>query len=336
MSIKGWATKEGTELFHLNVGLPPWAVRTLFGLRLAAIGVGTYLGETDEATDTLQRQAITSLLALGCNVIDCAPNYRNGRAEKSVGEALVHVADSIPRSAIFITTKVGLVPENFEPPASFALGPDRSCYDPQYLRLSLEGSLERLQLATVDCVFVHNLELLRLADIGAFPKRFASVAQSMESMVADGLTRSWGISSWQGFRVDETQPDYLSLDMLRSYLVPNLRYIQLPVGLWGSEALTGRWQGGENILSRARELGVFASAPLLQGELAHILRHHGNLIGQAVNFVRDTAGVDIVLLGIKKPEHVCAWREMQLQEPRDVTDSFLTILDSLSAGPNFT
>jgi aryl-alcohol dehydrogenase-like predicted oxidoreductase len=319
--ISGWATPEGTALFQRSLALPPWAVRSIHGLSLSAIGVGTYGGEEDEATDAMQLNSLVSLLALGCNVIDCAPNYRNGRAETVVGKALAQAlrAGIIHRNAVFVGAKVGLAPESFSAPPSFSLGRDGSCYDPEYLRLSLESSLNRLRLAAVDCVFVHNLELLRLRDPVLFPTRFADVAAAMELMITDGLARSWGISSWDGFRVEVNHPAYLSLEDLLAYPVPNLRFLQLPVGLWGSEAITGRWQRGKSILASAQGLGVFSNSPLLQGELVRALAGKVDLIEQAICFSRDAPGVDVTLLGVKKPEHVLAWKRMQFFAPRDVT-----------------
>jgi len=322
--MQGWATKEGTARFHTKAALPPWAVRRVFDLSLAAIGVGTYTGTADAATDAQQIEAIVALLSSGCNVIDCAPNYRNGRAERSVGKALARaLAEGIAkRDAVFVATKAGLVPETFKLPSRFVLGPENSCYDPEYLLLSLEASLERLQLATVDCVFVHNLEILRLADGAAFPGRFAEVAACMERIVEAGLARSWGISSWSGFRVREDHPEYLSLDSLLACPTSHLRYLQFPVGLWGSEAITGRWQRGESILARASAFGIFAASPLLQGELAQVLRERQDLIEDAVCFARDARGVDVAVLGIKKMEHVMSWKRMQQKEPRNIAEVF--------------
>ena len=88
MTIPGWATEEGTALFQAKAALPSCAVHEVHSLRLSALGMGTYMGNMDHITDRQQEDALVHLLRLGCNVIDCAPNYRNGRSELSVGRAL--------------------------------------------------------------------------------------------------------------------------------------------------------------------------------------------------------------------------------------------------------
>jgi aryl-alcohol dehydrogenase-like predicted oxidoreductase len=313
------ATPEGTTRFHAKAGLPPWAVREVHGLRLAAIGLGTYIGQEDAATDELQENAIVSLLAMGCNVIDCAPNYRSGRAEICVGRALRRAIEngSVARDEIFVATKVGLATEGSALAGHFPLESEGSCYEPKYVWASLQESLGRLGLTCVDCVFIHNLEVLRQGDPTGFARRFGVLAEAIEEMTTVGLTKSWGISSWHGFRVETRHPAYLRLGDIVSERTPNLRHIQFPLGLWGVEALTGRWQDGQNILNAARGLGIFVNSTLAQGELATVLSDQKD-IERAVCFVRDTPGVDVVLLGLKSPVHIQSYCTIQRQPPQDV------------------
>src|SRR5450755_5040895 len=58
------------------------------GLVLSSIGIGTYLGEADDATDGAYTDAIVSAVESGCNVIDSAINYRFQRSERAVGAAM--------------------------------------------------------------------------------------------------------------------------------------------------------------------------------------------------------------------------------------------------------
>jgi aryl-alcohol dehydrogenase-like predicted oxidoreductase len=267
---------------------------------------------------------------MGCNLIDCAPNYRDGQAEKSVGEALREAFSTIAcsRDEIFVTTKVGLLPESSGLTRRFACGPEGECFEPECVLLSLAESLERLGLPCVDCVFIHNLELLLLQGADHFPGRFRALANALERAVAEGMTRSWGISSWSSFRVPESHPSYLKLADLISPDTPHLRYLQIPLGLWGSEAITGNWQDGKSILAAKGALAVFANSSLRQGELGQILHERNNLVEHAVCFVRDTKGVDAVLLGIKTQPHIQAWQKMQLQSPRELLPLFeQTVLD---------
>src|SRR5215212_3216300 len=58
------------------------------GTVVSSIGLGTYLGECDDAKDARYAAAVTHALAHGINLIDTAVNYRCQRSERSVGGAL--------------------------------------------------------------------------------------------------------------------------------------------------------------------------------------------------------------------------------------------------------
>ncbi|MDR2339451.1 MAG: aldo/keto reductase [Deltaproteobacteria bacterium] len=328
MIISGWATSQGTLRYHQKFSLPQWAVHNVLDLTLSAVGVGTYLGNPDSQTDTCQLNALLALLNSGCNVIDCAPNYRNGRSEITIGRAIQTALNSkiIERDHIFVATKTGLVPESFKLPSHLPLTIDNSCFHPDYFYISLETSLKNLQLSSVDCIFLHNLELLKLSDCEAFPHRYKEIVASMENIVQMNMSRSWGISSWNGFRVKPDHPEYLSLEMLMSYSAPNLRYLQFPLGIWGSEAITGMWQNGRSILSESHNLGIFTNSSLFQGELPVILQNREDLIDSAVCFARDTPGVGVSLLGIKQMKHVNSWKRIQNRPPHNTSDIFSNFL----------
>ena len=61
---------------------------TAAGFSVSSIGIGTYLGEPDDATDEAYQAAVERALALGCNHIDTAINYRHQRSERAIGQAL--------------------------------------------------------------------------------------------------------------------------------------------------------------------------------------------------------------------------------------------------------
>ena len=90
MAHAGFATTEGTQGYaeaHSSV-CHPGHYRRLNGLWLSSIGIGTYLGEADEATDAAYRDSVAAAVRGGCNVIDTAVNYRFQRSERSVRAAL--------------------------------------------------------------------------------------------------------------------------------------------------------------------------------------------------------------------------------------------------------
>ena len=113
MSQSGWATEEGTARYvkRFEGRLSAGHFRHQQGVWLSSIGIGTYLGEHDPATDGLYRSAVVRTVELGSNVIDSAINYRFQRSERSIGAALGELgAKGIGRSEIVVATKGGFLP----------------------------------------------------------------------------------------------------------------------------------------------------------------------------------------------------------------------------------
>jgi aryl-alcohol dehydrogenase-like predicted oxidoreductase len=290
--------------------------------------VGTYKEAEGGLAEAHQEKALGLLLASGCNVIDTAPNYGSGNAEAMVGRVLSFAFQNgtLAREQVFVATKAGLAPEGFELPPGLVLGPEGSCFSPWFLRASLEASLGRVGLLSVDCVFLHNLELLLPIAGSSFRERLSEIMECMERLADEGLCGAWGISSWRGFRVPPEDPEHIPLDFVLSLGAPRLRFLQLPFGLWGPEALIGKWQNGESALSFRHNLSVFANSPLFHGGLVPLLGGEGPLANKAVLFVRDTKGVDVALLGISNPKHVGDWLAIRASPPSDTAGEFVSIL----------
>src|SRR5690348_13480735 len=62
--------------------------RTFNGLSIPSLGLGTYLGNPNEADDQLYVEAIRTALTSGMNLLDSAINYRCMRSERNIGQAL--------------------------------------------------------------------------------------------------------------------------------------------------------------------------------------------------------------------------------------------------------
>jgi hypothetical protein len=78
MKTVGFATAAATERYNrrFDARIAPGHFRQSQGLWLSSIGLGTYLGNHDDETDRLYRQAIVRAVDSGCNVIDSAINTR--------------------------------------------------------------------------------------------------------------------------------------------------------------------------------------------------------------------------------------------------------------------
>src|ERR1700693_1684586 len=84
---------------------------------LSSIGIGTYLGQPDEATDRSYTAAMVAAVQGGINVIDSAITYRYQRSERSIGAALRELqSKGFAREELFLSTKGGfLTPDAAEP-----------------------------------------------------------------------------------------------------------------------------------------------------------------------------------------------------------------------------
>src|SRR5437588_12315149 len=108
MIIKGYATTEGTARYRER--LRETAAENHFRyeqqLWLSSIGIGTYLGQPDEATDRSYTEAVVRAVELGENVIDTAANYRFQRTARAIGTALQRLcaAAEHPRASFPVCT----------------------------------------------------------------------------------------------------------------------------------------------------------------------------------------------------------------------------------------
>ena len=86
-------------------------------LTVSTLGIGTYLGNADEETDTAYTEAVIAAVESGFNVVDTAINYRLQRSERSIGAALKELARrGYAREELLLCTKAGyLTPDGSMP-----------------------------------------------------------------------------------------------------------------------------------------------------------------------------------------------------------------------------
>ncbi len=341
----GRTTSEGTARFRDHFGRQfPGHFREAHHLWLSSIGLGTYLGEPDTATDTLYREAVHRALELGVNVFDTAVNYRHQRSERSIGEALAEriAAGKLRRDEVFVATKGGFLSfDGEEPPDPNAYFRQRfletglvrpedvaaGCHvmSPEYLRDQIEISRRNLGLETIDLYYVHNPETqLERGTREAFYGRLKAAFETLEAAVQAGKIAAYGTATWNAYRVQPEARDAVSLMEVLKLAeevggpAHHFRAVQLPFNLAMLEALDPGMQTLEDkpapalVAARSRGLMVFASASLLQGRLSEglppeIAQHLGGLATdaqRAIQFVRSTPGVTTALVGMSRQEHV--------------------------------
>jgi aryl-alcohol dehydrogenase-like predicted oxidoreductase len=314
------------------------------GLVLSSIGVGTYLGDPDEATDRGYADSVVAAVEGGINVIDSAINYRFQRSERSIGAALRGLAaKGISRREVVVCTKAGFLTPDGEMPddandyfaseflARGVFRPEEiaagcHCMAPAYLADQIDRSRRNLGVETIDVFYLHNPET-QLGEVprGEFNRRISAAFEFLEGAVKERKIGAYGLATWNAFREDPKAQGYLSLDevtsMARNVGGENhrLRFVQLPFNLAMPEALTRPNQtvGGKSvpILTAARALGVtiVASASLLQGQLVRNLPPFvREALGLKTNselalqFARSVPGLTTALVGTSRLEHVRA------------------------------
>jgi aryl-alcohol dehydrogenase-like predicted oxidoreductase len=331
--LKGRATSEGTAAYRAvqGAGAADDHFREWRGLSLSSVGIGTYLGPDDDATDALYEAAVEQAVALGINVVDSAVNYRRQRSERAVGRALGRLvrAGSAAREGVVVATKGGFLPFDGPAPPGLLRPGDLvagcHCMTPRYLEDQIERSRVNLDLETIDIYLLHNPE----TQLGELPRRevtrrLRAAFEFLEGAAGDRRIGLYGTATWSGYRQPQSARDFLSLPDLVALAEEvggpehRFRVVQLPYNLVMTEAFTLANQGAGRepvpLLESARRLDVYvmSSASIYQGQLAKnlpavIARFLPGLdtdAQRALQYVRSTPGVGTALVGMKTPAHV--------------------------------
>ena len=362
--LPGFATLEGTASYRDRFGQlraaqhfrRPEHVPGPHELWLSSIGLGTYLGEPDDATDARYIAAITRALTAGINVLDTAINYRHQRSERNIGTALAQLIASgeLRRDEVFVCTKAGYLSfdgsmpadprgyfqrEYLEPGILDAkdLAGGMHCIAPAYLENQIERSCRNLDLETLDLFYLHNPES-QLADVSpeVFRQRLKDAFTLLEKLVKSSRIRFYGMATWNAFRVAPDARDSISLidavDIAEEVAGEDhhFRFIQLPFNLGMPEAFSLANQSFDkkfiSTLAAATRLRIAAigSATLHQGSLTHGLPEFvGKILGQdndaanAIQFSRSAPGLITSLIGMSRVAHVNANLQPALSLPAD-------------------
>lgn len=349
MSIAGAATLEGTARYRDR--FKETAAGNHFRLEqnlwMPSIGIGTYLGNADAATDEGYAEAVVRAVELGANLIDTAANYRFQRSERSIGEALRRLTgeqgeETFARDEFIICTKGGYLPFDGAPPkdvrryveetfvrpgiAEFSdIVGGSHCMTPAYLASQLDQSLANMNVSAVDVYYIHNPEA-QLAEVSRaeFDVRLQAAFKFLERAREMGKLKSYGVATWNGFRVAPDAPGFHSLERMVELARGSggashgFRFVQLPFNLAMTEAFDAANQtlkgAPVTLLEAATALGVtvVASASIFQGRVARNLPEEvrqplGSLATDAqtaIQFVRSTPGITTALVGMSRREHV--------------------------------
>ncbi|MBK9605756.1 MAG: aldo/keto reductase [Betaproteobacteria bacterium] len=159
-------------------GFDPAARRRAGALRVSQLGVGclTFGAADGEAARQAARATVCALHSAGISYFDVAPMYGLGLAERRLGEFL----QGIDRQSLVLSTKVGRL---LERSPDGAVTGARFDYSYSGALQSLEESLRRLQVDSVDLVLIHDVSPRWHGD--ALERRYAEAMEGTYRALAE-------------------------------------------------------------------------------------------------------------------------------------------------------
>ncbi|MGQ9898152.1 MAG: aldo/keto reductase [Acidobacteriota bacterium] len=258
------------------------------GLWCHPLGFGSYRVEKE---DPSHEAALRAYLMRGGNLIDTSANYTDGGAEYTIGRVL-HGMD---RSAVILVTKAGYIQgdnmrlaQRYNFPEVVKYGPGLwHCIHPEFLSTQIERSCLRMGVATIDVFLLHNPEYFLMAaakrgltpaDHDEFYRRICAAFAFLETQVAAGVIRFYGISS-NHFPLPVTDPTHVSLARCLAQAESitaehHFRVVQFPLNLLETGAVAEVNNDGHTALEfcAAKGLGALANRPLNAFAQQHLVR----------------------------------------------------------------
>ena len=345
--LPGRATRQGTERFASRQNAEPDHFARPDELSLSSIALGTLRGEPGGIDDLLYRSVVDDFVEASGNVFNTALSDRMQTSERALGQAIARLVreQAATRDELIIVTKGGALTPDPDRATSYT-AVQRDLYEtyidsqlvdpsevirghsmaPRFLLDQIERSRRNLGLETLDYYLIQEPEIwLRQLGPDGFRAALQAAFVAMEEAVSRGWISAYGVSTWDGLLLPDSDRSHLSIVDLFEVALDvgqadhHFRALQLPYGLAMGEGAVLASQLGPDGHSRAildslRDTGtvIFASAPL----------YGGRLLGQiptfvreafpeaptdataAIQFVRSTAGITSAVVGMRESEHV--------------------------------
>lgn len=192
--------------------------------------------------------AFETALEVGITFYDHADIYGGTACESIFKDCLAAVPGS--REKIFIATKVGIRSGFYD-------------HSPDYIRTSIQGSLKRLGIDSVDLYQLHRPDPL------SHP---AETAKVLDQLVRDGLVKNIGVSNYYPHQTKALQK-YLESPIVSNQIsLSLLRLDPIYEGAAGGRAQSGNAgsDAGDGVLDQCEEMGMtpLAYSPLGGGRLS--------------------------------------------------------------------
>ena len=308
------------------------------GLHVSRLGLGTMAWGRDVEW-AAARDLLADFVDRGGNLVDTAPAYGAGVAEKMLGKAL---ASGLPRESLVIATKAGFVIRDGKRVIDTSRGA---------LLSDLEQSLRRLKTDHVDLWQVHAW--------GDAP--LEETLSALDSAVNRGMARYVGVSNFVGWQsataatwqnadrgrtpISSVQVEYSLLARRAEVeVVGAAQYHQMGVLAWsglGRGALTGKYRGGRlprDSRAASDHFGWFLEPYLrprstaIVDAVAHAAQGLGLTPAQvALIWVRDAPQVASALVGPRTTDQLA---ELLDAEEKELVAPIVSALDDISGGAN--
>jgi D-threo-aldose 1-dehydrogenase len=307
--------RTGVEVSRLSLGT-------------AALG-GLYTSVSDaDCTDT-----VLTAIDNGINFIDTAPHYGKGVSEVRIGNALA----GRDRSTFVISTKIGrlLVPSTTDID-DFFMDADNTVerkfdFSAHGVRQSLEGSLERLGLDSVEILFIHDPdENADEAILEAYPE--------LDRMRSEGIIKAIGVGMNQCETptrvIKETDIDMVLIAGRYSLLDQKALEGLLPAALERNVDIIAAGVFNSGILANPVKGATYDYVPASDELLAKAVRirevldgHNVSLTSAALQFPLRHPSVKSVLVGCRNAAEVeTNIREFDKTIENKVWDDLVSVL----------
>ena len=314
---------------------------------LSSLSLGMLRGDPGGIDDLLYRSVVGDFLEYSGNVFNTALSDRMQTSERSLGQALARAVreGQIARDEIVVVTKGGALTPDPDRARDYTSA-QRDLYStyidsglldpaeiirgfaiaPRFLLDQILRSRRNLGLETIDYYLIQEPEvLLRKLGPDGFRDALLQAFDALESAVERGWIAAYGLATWDGFLLPDSDRSHLSIVDLFDVALEagsgdhHLRALQLPYGLAMGEGAALESQLGPDGHSRAlldslyqTGTAVFASAPLYGGRLVdHVPAFVRNAFPEApsdttaaLQFVRSTANVTSAVVGMREAAHV--------------------------------